>query len=566
MVRLVRELGGGPFREIGTPVVFAEVGSDVVVVAGYLGVLDWRARIVRLEREARLVPVGVFDRESLTCRYLLMVSYPVRCIAVHPTLPLVAVGGGAYDGGYCFDGELLLLDVSTGRSVSLLDRSRRIEALRWVSECDLEIVMSPFSDAGYDWESPIAERAVISRDTWWDVRPGAVCVNELDVVRVPGLPEPDGEEAAAAVEALCEARGMQWEVRGHCWAVEVLPDGYLMSTGDGVVAEFWPDDEDAVDGCLPVEGVGCQIVLSPDGRTGLVCVDPPMESVWDGDEAEVPSRLRQVLVEDGDEAEPLTLRSAVVVCSRSDGWLALRDVLPRPEGIESADTNDRVAWRTTLVSPEHTFCGPIDTGPYDPINHYFDIRHAPDLLLLADDGEPSSITRWVCAIDPPSSSSGAALRRLFLLDWTPGGDRLVQGGPGAFIVGEQGHSVLHGGRVFEPAAQAEHYFVVRRRYPDGALEWVTGLDADPVGIDILADRCVAVLANGEAVVLDLADGWVLSTSRLSSGSGHPVIPLCVAAVGGHRLGGGLADGERIVIGTLDGRILECDLTMHPVVT
>ncbi|MFE4176854.1 hypothetical protein ACFRR7_33240 [Streptomyces sp. NPDC056909] len=41
-------------------------------------------------------------------------------MAFHPGPPLLAVGTGSYDGGYSFEGELLLLDLEAGTAASLI--------------------------------------------------------------------------------------------------------------------------------------------------------------------------------------------------------------------------------------------------------------------------------------------------------------------------------------------------------------------------------------------------------------------------------------------------------------
>ncbi|WP_435593601.1 hypothetical protein [Nocardia sp. bgisy118] len=55
------------------------------------------------------------------CRALLGARFPVHAMAFHPSLPVLAVGSGRYDGGYFFEGELLLLDLETGAIKSLIE-------------------------------------------------------------------------------------------------------------------------------------------------------------------------------------------------------------------------------------------------------------------------------------------------------------------------------------------------------------------------------------------------------------------------------------------------------------
>ncbi len=65
---------------------------------------------------ADLGPVSV-----RVCRALLGARFPVHAMAFHPSLPVLAVGSGRYNGGYFFEGELLLLDLETGAIKSLIE-------------------------------------------------------------------------------------------------------------------------------------------------------------------------------------------------------------------------------------------------------------------------------------------------------------------------------------------------------------------------------------------------------------------------------------------------------------
>src|SRR5205085_9068082 len=52
--------------------------------------------------------------------------WPAKAIAFHPVLAIVAIGTGSYDGGYAYEGELLLLNLATGHVVSLLEWPREV--------------------------------------------------------------------------------------------------------------------------------------------------------------------------------------------------------------------------------------------------------------------------------------------------------------------------------------------------------------------------------------------------------------------------------------------------------
>jgi hypothetical protein len=89
-IRVDRILGAGPLCEIGQPLV-AKLSSDrtVLVVGGDLGRLQWHGHDVSkgAERPYRL---AVYDGRA--CRYLVPTRWPIRTIAFHPALSVVAIG------------------------------------------------------------------------------------------------------------------------------------------------------------------------------------------------------------------------------------------------------------------------------------------------------------------------------------------------------------------------------------------------------------------------------------------------------------------------------------------
>ncbi|MCF2532343.1 hypothetical protein [Yinghuangia soli] len=128
--RIDRILGARPFAEVGEPsLAIDDENRRVIAVAG--------AYVAKTGTDhfPRIAPVAVYGTDDLACRALLYARYPVHAMAFHPTLPLLAVGAGDYDGGYFFEGELLLLDLETGSTTSLIEHwsGRQVLGLQWLS-------------------------------------------------------------------------------------------------------------------------------------------------------------------------------------------------------------------------------------------------------------------------------------------------------------------------------------------------------------------------------------------------------------------------------------------------
>ncbi|MFF2042752.1 hypothetical protein ACFVVX_20205 [Kitasatospora sp. NPDC058170] len=175
-----------PFSELGDPVLsVADKGRGLLAVAG--------AHEYGMART-----VGVFDVTGRARRrWLLSSRHPVNAMAFHPTRPLLAVGSGDYDGGYFFEGELLLVDLKTGTTLSLIEHflGRQVLGLEWLNDQDLRVLMAPPDD----WKDRKAHVeghiAVVHRADWTAVGAKTLTGRDLAGPRVPA-PRPDHREAA----------------------------------------------------------------------------------------------------------------------------------------------------------------------------------------------------------------------------------------------------------------------------------------------------------------------------------------------------------------------------------
>ncbi|HAH46868.1 MAG TPA: hypothetical protein DCM07_18860 [Planctomycetaceae bacterium] len=136
-----------------TPAFLAETGrpaggfrrqdGEIVALCTEFGLLYWPARAIydghHLQYRVSLYSkdlktrIGVFDNAR----------YPINDIAFHPSQPMMAIGTGAYDGGYMFEGDLWLWNWETGESRSLLGEFREVVQCRFVDNKHLAITMRP---------------------------------------------------------------------------------------------------------------------------------------------------------------------------------------------------------------------------------------------------------------------------------------------------------------------------------------------------------------------------------------------------------------------------------------
>ncbi|MEU8379693.1 hypothetical protein [Streptosporangium sp. NPDC048865] len=524
MLKIRRVLGGGPFAETGDArVVEADERLGITIVGGFAGRLQW-AGDGTADKLSDAV-LGVYDLDGAVCRRLHRPRWPVNAVAVHPSLPLAAVGTGSYDGGYFFQGELLLLDLAAGVLTSLLPHPRQVRSLRWQDARTLGFVLAPPDD----WENPEAHTqghpCTAVRDDW--TTPGTLRPEETAAPAVPFSRPPDGRLPEEVLDGLSGGRR---EPRRPVWAVEVLPDGRILATSEQIALECWEPSGRRVFTVPDVAG-GRQIRVTPDGESAWVVLDSQTRRTEDGWQNSPGSAARFSLADGARTAVhapgfPLTL------AARKDGWLALRDV----------DHTSSVQ-ETLLISPCGEKTGQVRLGEFDLFNHPFAVRHSPELFFLRGGPRGGAEAKRVFRLDPLTHTVGD----LFPLEWDTARDGHLFGGPVAYVHDVAGEALVHGGAVHNGQGLLPgNAFVVRRALPGGTAAWVFTADHNVTSLDVAGDTVYAAFTSGTVVALDAVTGAVRWSHRLHVGT-VPVVALSLAA----------PSSSHLVLGTTDGRILDC---------
>ncbi|OKJ01146.1 hypothetical protein [Kitasatospora sp. CB01950] len=122
--------------------------------------------------------------------------YPVHALAFHPSKPLLAVGIGDYDGGYHFEGQLLLLGLDNGteRAMFAHDWGRQVLAAEWLDDTRLRLHLAPHDDYKDDAAHREAHVVVLECPDWVSALGRTVPDDRLRGPRVP-FPRPDHRSA-----------------------------------------------------------------------------------------------------------------------------------------------------------------------------------------------------------------------------------------------------------------------------------------------------------------------------------------------------------------------------------
>ncbi|WP_306325870.1 outer membrane protein assembly factor BamB family protein [Streptomyces venezuelae] len=521
-----RVLGDGPFAEIGKPArAVVDERSRTVAVGGDVGRLQWSGDGTADDHWTGH-RIGVYAQDGLRCRHLVRSWYPVRSLAFHPVLPLLAVGTGRYDGGYSFEGELLLIHLDSGDVVSALPYPREVLGVEWRGETALRLVLAP-SD---DWENPRAHEqghpVVVVRSDWGAVGQGSLGAKELVAPAEPfGRPD-HSAEARRVLADLAASAGRQWSVRRRVWAVEGTEDGRVLAALDGVLAESWLPSGD-LQWVVDDEEGGRQLVLASDGTS--VWTNAERHGRRAGGRWETsPPRVARIALDTGQVRETLSTGVSTVLVAGD------RRTILRPSG-----GGRRQPERLMMFDLDGPEVGPVDgpeVGRFDLFNHPFPVRRPsrPYVLVGTDPDKPHR-EKWVAALD-----ADGTLRRLFPHSWVPAEHHF--GGPAVEI----GPSLVHAGAVHHgQGLQPGGAYVVRRSL-DGSVLWQHRADHPATALDTDGHTVYVADNSGALTGLDAEDGSVRWRTELTV-DGVPTTALSLA----------VAPGGHVLIGTVDGRILEC---------
>ncbi|MFC0437807.1 PQQ-binding-like beta-propeller repeat protein [Kutzneria buriramensis] len=510
MIPVRQVLGDQPFAEISEPRAVA-VGEEhgLIAIGGHRGWLHW-AGAGTASQDWLPHAVCLYDQATHRFRSLLTTRWPVRSLDFHPRQPLLAIGTGSYDGGWSFHGELLLLHLDTGEVVSALADSREVRAVKWRTWRHgrvLDLALAPHSEAEYGNDAmKIGFDAMVVREDWLAVRDGEIAEPELDgPLRDSDIVTAD--QARAAVEALSPT----WSHRGPVRAVEQLRDGRIVATMDGVRLESrLPSGE--VDWSVAEDG-GRQLFVAPDQESVLVAATVTGRKPW----YETDIHVGRYSLRDGKLLSALDPGFPGAVVGRTDGSFALRSV-------------DHVAEPAAFFSPRGDEIGRVDLKGFSPFHHAFPIRYASALYFLRSELPTPRVN---LDIDAVAVGDDLIVRHLFPLD-------SQSAGPGV----EVGDSLVY-------STSRPDSCLVRRRLSDGAALWRLPLARPVTAIELDAGGSVLYVAlnSGELLAVSADTGTVLWRQDLRVGDA-PTVGTSLAS----------ARPGRLLIGTIDGRILDVDVS------
>lgn len=510
-----------------TPSRFAEVGrpagaygrDDVVALVSDFDQLFWPARALYEGHQLRhrislytrdlSTRLGVFDGAR----------YPINDLAFHPSKPVIAIATGKYDGGWFFEGELLLWNWETSQRVKVLSENREISRVRFVAPDALALLLRPRDD----WEH---EEGTFLGGTLNDLRSfqnlglhegnADPRIEAFGPVDPPSLQFDRGEFRQEHHEQHWNEvlAGAKFEARHRVWDVAWGRQG-IFAVHDRCHVESWSFSGRRK---LIIEGTGHGIQLFPAEDSVFVHVLQRANLI-----AGTHSRSTLLELRDSELVRVAGFDHGVLFSMNRAGRFLCRD------------TGDAKGQRQdAAIDPDGQVLPLGNLGHYDCFNHYLRIDGVDHLYFLRGTPASSYQSKVLCRIE----SSGFVKECMW---WDSNEQHLMSGNACLLPSGTLARSY----RVHDPKPERSRTYVdayemqsgrgLWRREVSGLVTCFTSVEGQP--------WLIFALTDGKIGVVDVRTGALVFEMHLQV-DGVSTVALSMCAL-----------GQSIAVGTIDGRLL-----------
>lgn len=438
-------------------------------------------------------PIAVFDHAIL----------PINDVAFHPTKTVVAVGGGSYDGGYMFQGQISLWDWTLSWSKSFCPIPE-VTGLRFSQGGnEIEAIVRPWDDGAGETQldDPTDAFYRVTLDQVftraWD-RLTENVVNDQMVNQPPltsrkvatmanfGRPKAD---PVAVIEDAFGLDRLRW--RSPIWDTALIGSDAIGIVHDDCQLEMFGRDGEQ-HRSFKGRGHGAQIFRSPEPLIHSVHLDQS-ENWWTAHGATL---LR---LHDGQLNEVVSLPGRYSFSMAQNGsLLGRRDRSYQKErGSEAADV---------IVSADLRKVTHYDFGHYDVFNHYIRVDGAPEFFVVQGTPPGSHKDKYLCR-----ATTEGRVERLWPL-WNNVGDRAghVMECCFCYIRDQHGPGMIVAGRHHNPMPSAPYTGFIYRKTLDGRELWRHSTSASATSIKLVpnSDLLVVAFLDGNLALLHSPSGAI----------------------------------------------------------
>lgn len=479
-----------PFAEC-TQLAAADERSDVIALAWRDDDVGDAARSVH--NGHRLDGVGVYDARSRALLARFHTRYEVNALAFHPTRDELAIATGSYDGGYFFEGELLIWNWRTGASHSELSENREVTQVEWRGD-DLLATISPETD-----ESAPGAQAFLLAPARAGERAHQVVTPRSDPRLAPSRGRPVG---APPPSDTFERYRRLVPAHRRVTALDWLADGRVaIGTADDALHVWEPATNRTQQ--LHVDGQVVAMWHHPDHEL-LVQVDVRRSST-------------SLCAIAGDRLELVTSFATSHSCSVDRyGRILARSVDTKKQAMSSVIRDGHIVQLVNL-------------GHFDGANHFIRLDGGAELYFLQGTPPSSYQHKTLCAL----TTHGDIVVRM---PWDDDARHLMSSI--GTLVGDG--RLARGSLVYKP--RGSEHGVIELSDLTGRTAWRHDIECGIAAMAIWQGCVVAGLLDGTFLALELETGKVMHDEPFTFGTS----PAMVTAIAVHE--------EAIALGSIDGRV------------
>lgn len=468
-------LGRNCYDEITNPGEIYEFPEGKLFCIIHSFYAQWEGRQLELRRQS----LSVYHSESLQLMaHLEKFRFGINDLDFHPEKQLLLIATGSYDGGYFFEGELLIYDLPNRQLTKLFKDNREFSSARFADD-HIEFHVSPRTDE----EDYLYEVYRIPLE----VGPNQVLAHFESNQTVfpsngesnPGFDPNKMPSLLRRLELKASEAGLQFEHKCMAWDLAFVdPENIAIGFSNGTVGMLNIPQNRLKTKKIAENGDCTQIFKSRHSDGFYVNVS------WRGFDV----KSRSTVYEVGRELD----QSGIV----AEGTFSLSQA---KNGNFLARQIDYESEKRTDILFDSSFRQITDRrlGHYDLFNHYFRIDGADDFYALIGTPEDQHQNKRVVKICPESLEKLSA----FSVEQQPEHFNNLNGA----LIGEV---FVIEAKWYDPDININEHSVMGMDH-QGDLLWIADLPAQASGIteiESFPGYAVLALSNGDTVILDSLTG------------------------------------------------------------
>jgi hypothetical protein len=465
-------------------------------------------------------PFAVFDDAA----------FRVNTVAFHLSRPVALIGGGSYDGGYLFEGQLFFWDWNSSRVREL---GRVPEVLSSEISADgnsARLTVRPWDEGfaegkggdPFDMFFKIDLPRLFECESFDDVIAAQLDTQAPKTARdLVAVATSDSADLAQGISA---AFGLTYRRRSPIWDVALIGTDTIGIVHDDCLLELF-DQDGGLKRSFVGRGHGVQILQGSDETFIHVVQFDQNARHWSKN-----FKTRLAKLRNAELVDVVALDGRYTFSISEDGALLGR--CDRSFGGGDAEVDLIVTGGRQMISK-------YDLGHYDVFNHFLRIDGAPRLFFVQGTPPKSHERKYLCSIEEEGK-----VQRLWpiLEDKGDQASHAMECSYG-YVQDRLGAGLIVSGKHYDSAPRVYHGFIYRRNL-DGAELWRHPTKSSAASIRTSWDGKIVVVAflDGTLAVFHADTGAVVQWDSFKPGGlSTVIISLDI-------------DEAHILFGTLDGRI------------